>query len=701
MPNTGSYVFLDQHKSSQKILQTIRSGKSPYLFAVMSDPQIKDPPDKFYRIGVIAEAEADRKEPVITLRGLFRAEMLRLMRIGERDWGFWVAAVKNVADENHDDYFIQAHLHVMADMIKIRDLLVSFMIRARGEYEFDHRLMSIIIDEFENTDWEDKNAVDNFIWATLRSVPDLLQKDKQPLLESTSLLERIELCIKKLKERLKLLEIQKQNISKDGQLTRRASRRANRRANNLSPPGPIDPTAKDDDDEFIKGSHGDIKKRWDKFNQVRGHMSEDARDVAMEDFKSLMSFGSPQGNHYEWPKFMKHLDFILDLPWKEETAQESNIAKVAGILDEDHYGLQRVKDRICESIAPKILNPEGKGHIICFIGPPGVGKTSLAKSIARSLNKKYTRISVGGVRDEAQIRGHGVTYIGSQPGEILKLMKRCAVRNPVFVIDEIDKLGSMSVSGDPSSAMLEVFDPEQNNSFKDHYAGCGFDLSRVMFIATGNVEGDIQLALRDRMDIIRLPGYLEVEKIEIAKRYLIPRWMKEVGLTQNDVEVEWEEGLLAKLIRGYTNEAGVRNIERTIATILRKVSRAYLQSKNEGNSIFKFEITESNAHEYLGPPKFTKDRARLTVVGEAVGLAWTPVGGEILYVQAEFYDRLNDKKVLDLTGMQGEVMKESDKLALTRLRRILRATNPKLADKLKSNSIHLHIPEGSIPKDGP
>lgn len=685
MPGTKSYVIMDENKSSQKILQAVRTGQSPYLFAVMSDPRIKEIPDRFCNVGVVAEAEPDMKDPVIILRGLFRAEMLSLKRIEGNDWGLWIAIIKKIEDENYDDYLIQSHQQIMANIIKIRDLLVGFIIRARGYYDFDHRLMSIIIDNFENTDWDDKDAVDNFIWETLHSVPDLLQKDKQPFLESTSLPERVELCVKKLKERLRLLEIQKQNSLKNDNRTRRATSVQI-----------FDPKDKDQDD-FVKGAHGDIKKRWDKFKEIRDFMSEDARDVVIEDIGRLKSFGNPQGNTYEWPKFMKRLDFILDLPWKEETAQESDITKVAQALDEDHYGLDKVKKRICESIAPKILNPEGKGHIICFIGAPGVGKTSLAKSIARALNKKYTRMSVGGVRDEAQIRGHGVVYIGSEAGEILKLMKRCGVRNPVFVIDEIDKLGNMSTAGDPSSAMLEVLDPEQNNSFKDHYVACGFDLSKVMFIATANVEENIILPLRDRMEVIRLPGYLEVEKIQIAQIYLVPRWMKEVGLTQNNVQVDWEENLISEIIRGYTGEAGVRNLERTIASILRKIAREHLESKNKNSPVTKFCITWQKVQEYLGPPKFTKDSVQLTKVGEAIGLAWTPVGGDILCIQVATYPRLHDKKVFARTGMQGKVMQESDEVALT----LIRNRHSSEAERLSGLAIHLHIPEGSVPKDGP
>jgi ATP-dependent Lon protease len=319
--------------------------------------------------------------------------------------------------------------------------------------------------------------------------------------------------------------------------------------------------------------------------------------VVMEDLGKLKSFGTPQANTYEWPKYMRRVEFILGLPWKEETVQEGDITKVLQVLDEDHYGLQHEKDSICDQVAPRLLNPECKGSIICLVGPPGVGKTSLAKSVAKALNRKYIRMSLGGIKDESQIRGHRITYIGAEPGEVLRLMKRCGVKNPLFVIDEIDKLGGMSAQGDPSAALLEVLDPEQNNSFKDHWAACGFDLSKVLFLSTANQEDTIHPALKDRMDVIRLPGYLEVEKVEIAKRHLIPRLMTDLGLTQSGVEVVWEEELISKIIRGYTNEAGVRNIERAISKILKKICRAYLKSKKEDKPVSKFLVTEQKAYE--------------------------------------------------------------------------------------------------------
>lgn len=687
MPGTIAPILFGEDESSQKILQIIRAGQSPYVFTVMSNPRIKESPERFYKIGVIAKAEAeDMMSPKIILRGLFRAETLNVKKIGTDDWRLWVVTVKRVEDENSDDYFINSHQNVMANMIEIRDLLVGFIIRAKGYYDFDDTLMTSIIDNFESTDWEDIDAVNNVLWATLCSVPDWLQKDKQPFLESTSLLERIDMCVKKLKERLRLLGVQKQNILKDGKPLKKAK---NIRIQDSKEQNP--------QDEFINGAHADIKKKWDKFKEIKEYMSEDARDVVMEDIEKLKSFGNPQGNTYEWPKYMRRVGFILDLPWRNEAPEGGDIVKVDKILDEDHYGLEHVKGRISEGVAPRILNPAGKGQILCFIGPPGVGKTSLAKSVARALGKKYIRMSLGGVNNESQIRGHGITYVGAEPGEILKLIKRCGEKNPVFVIDEIDKLGSMSAQGDPSAAMLEVLDPEQNNSFKDHWVACGFDLSKVMFIATANVEDTIHPAIRDRMDIIRLPGYLEVEKIEIAKRYLIPRLFTDLGLIQNSVEVVWEEGLISKIIRSYTHEAGVRGLERTIATLLKKVCREYLKSKTENNPIQRFEITEKKVYEYLGPLKYFKDRVRSTKVGEAVGLAWTPVGGDILYVQAEMYPMMQDKKVLARTGMQGDVMRESDEVAMT----VIKNINPELSKKLSENAIHLHIPVGAIPKDGP
>ncbi len=701
-PGTASYMSIGENKNSQQLLKLVKEGKAPYVFTVMAKPGVKEAPDKFYTVGVVAETKevTTRTRSIVNLKGLFRANILNFKKLGE-DWILWQVSVGRMKEDKCDDVFVSEPKAILADMMRIRDLMVSFVASASGVYEFDDDYINFLVKYFDENDWKDRDTVDAFIWKVICAVPDLTQEDKQPIIESPNLLERVRLCIKVVRERIELLEIQKEKMLAENTVVAKK-----RSAKNTKPTvTPLDKTSiatkVEDEDSFVEKAHPDIIKRWVKFKQVRDYMSEDARQVVLEDIGRLKSFETPQGNTHEWPKFMGRLDFILGLPWKDETVQESNISKVEEVLEEDHYGLKRVKDRISESIAPKILNPESKGHIICLVGPPGVGKTSLAKSIARALGRKYIRMSLGGVRDEAQIRGHKITYIGSEAGEVLKLIRRCGSKNPVFVIDEIDKLGGMSVSGDPSSAMLEVFDPEQNNSFKDHYASCGFDLSKVMFIATANVESNIMPPLRDRMDVITIPGYLEVEKLEIAKKYLIPRWTKEVGLSQNNIVVHWSDDVISNIIRGYTREAGVRNLERAIASILRKIARAFLKSQSENTPILVFYVTDAKVSEYLGHPRFLQDRVRSTKIGEAIGLAWTPVGGDVLYVQAEFYDRVEGKKVLDLTGMQGVVMKESDKLALTRLRGVLRDTRPELADELIGKSIHLHIPEGAVPKDGP
>ncbi len=690
LPKLTSKITLNEKSlSSLSIFNEIETGQEPYIFAVMSKPGITQVPESFYQIGVVCSASIPSNNRIVFGEG-FRAEATSSFRRKDNSPNsYWVTTVKPVEDENIDLIFTdtQFQKNMLADLIKIKHLLQILYTEGNKVWDFPEDTKNIIGD-FETYDFGDKDAVDYFIWSSIAVIPELLPKDKQPFLESANIAERITMLIRLLKGQIAVLTAYKveDKYKKDG------SGISNTRLNATEP---------DEEDKFFERVHPDIKKAWGRFKKVRDFMSEDARTVAKEDFDRLVSYESPKENSYEWHKFQRHLDFLLNLPWNQQTEEESDITKVTLILEEDHYGLVHVKEKICDSIAPKLLNPFGRGQIICLVGPSGVGKTSLAKSIARALKRKLIRISVGGIRDEAQIRGHDITYTGSQPGEILREIKRREIKNPVFVIDEIDKLGRHSMAGDPSSAMLEVLDPEQNHSFKDHYLGCSFDLSKVMFIATANLENDIIPPLLDRMDIIRLPGYLEVEKIEIAKRYLVHRWMEETGLAQNDVNVSWDDEIIPLIIRGYTNEAGVRNLERNIATVLRKIARQYLKSRNENETVNIFRIDRRTIGEFLGPVKFFKNKARPTKVGEALGLAWTSAGGEILYVQAEMYPRLQDKKILARTGMQGKVMEESDEVAMTLLRNGLDKINHKLSKKLQNCSMHLHIPEGAVSKDGP
>ena len=385
-----------------------------------------------------------------------------------------------------------------------------------------------------------------------------------------------------------------------------------------------------------------------------------------------------------------YLDWMFDLPWNKSTDDNLDLVKAKKILDEDHYGLEKVKERILEYLAVRSLSKKIKGPILCFVGPPGVGKTSLGKSIARALGRKFIRMSLGGVRDEAEIRGHRRTYVGAMPGRIVQGLRRAGSNNPVFMMDEVDKIGA-DFRGDPSSALLEVLDPEQNFSFRDHYLGVPFDLSRVMFITTANLLDPIQPAFRDRMEIIELPGYTEEEKLQIALQHLVPKQVTENALTEK--LISFTPGAIKKIISLYTREAGVRNLEREIASVCRKVARKVAEGKKKPTA-----VTSQSIESFLGPPKIFKDQLlQSDRVGVATGLAWTATGGEILFVEAT---KMKGKGGLLLTGSLGDVMKESAQAALSYARTHSKelGVDPKI---FSENDFHIHIPEGAIPKDGP
>ncbi len=394
-----------------------------------------------------------------------------------------------------------------------------------------------------------------------------------------------------------------------------------------------------------------------------------------------------------------YLDWMVNVPWHKRTKDNLNVEHVKSILDEDHFGLDKPKDRILEHIAVLNLVREMKGQILCFVGPPGVGKTSLAKSIARGLGRKLVRISLGGVRDEAEIRGHRRTYIGSMPGKIIQSMKRAGVINPVLLLDEVDKM-SMDFRGDPSSALLEVLDPEQNSTFNDHYLDVDYDLAHVMFITTANVRYQIPLPLQDRMEIIELSGYLQHDKREIAKRHIIPKQLEEHGLANSGVVIS-DEGI-DKVISEYTREAGVRNLERELASVCRKIAKDIVVGNQKNGKKEKSEssivVTPEKVEAYLGVPKFrNRLRSEVNRVGSVTGLAWTSVGGDILHVDVTIMD---GKDKLTLTGQLGEVMKESAQAALSYLRSNAASLDLPIAF-FKDKEVHIHLPEGAIPKDGP
>jgi len=385
-----------------------------------------------------------------------------------------------------------------------------------------------------------------------------------------------------------------------------------------------------------------------------------------------------------------YLDWLIELPWSTSTTDNLDVKKAAEVLDEDHYNLEKVKKRILEYLAIRKLRQDMKGPILCFAGPPGVGKTSLGKSIARAMERKFLRISLGGVRDEAEIRGHRRTYVGALPGRIIQGLRKAGTNNPVFILDEIDKVGA-DFRGDPASALLEVLDPEQNNTFSDHYLEVPFDLSKIFFITTANILETIPPALRDRMEVLQLPGYTDEEKLHIARKYLFPRQLEEHGLKEGQLEIT-DSGLL-DMIRNYTREAGVRNLEREIASVCRAVARRVVEGETG-----TVKVDEQDVNEYLGPQKFFSEVAeRITAPGIATGLAWTAVGGDILFVEAT---RMEGSKGLLLTGQLGDVMKESAQAALSYIRSNAEDLGiPK--EFYRTTDLHLHVPAGAIPKDGP
>ena len=421
---------------------------------------------------------------------------------------------------------------------------------------------------------------------------------------------------------------------------------------------------------------------------AKANLPSEAEQVAKKQLKRLRSM---QVGSAEYTVVRTYLDWILDLPWTYATTDNMDIAAVRKVLDEDHYGLEKVKKRILEFLAVRKLKQDKKGPILCLLGPPGVGKTSLGRSIARALGRKFVRVSLGGVHDEAAIRGHRRTYVGALPGQIIQGMKKAGTINPVFMMDEVDKIGH-DFRGDPSAALLEVLDPEQNNAFADHYLEIPYDLSNVMFIATANVADPIPPPLRDRMEILEIPGYTRREKLAIAKQHLLPKQLEEHGLTPAQLDIT--DQALEAIIDNYTREAGVRNLERQIASVIRGVAVKVA----EGDTSPRKVDTIDDLREFLGAPKFTSEVAERTEeTGVATGLAWTSVGGEILFIEAT---RMYGSGKLQLTGQLGDVMKESAQAALSYVRTNAEKYGiPK--DFLEKSDIHIHIPAGAMPKDGP
>jgi ATP-dependent Lon protease len=442
----------------------------------------------------------------------------------------------------------------------------------------------------------------------------------------------------------------------------------------------------------IRSELGEVDERTKEFKSLRQKIrrAKMPKEVEKEAFRELNRLEQMHPDAAEASMVRTYLDWLVDMPWSKATTDSIDLQKAKKVLDEDHYDLEKVKERILEYLSVRKLKKQMKGPILCFIGPPGVGKTSLGKSIARALGRKFVRISLGGIRDEAEIRGHRRTYVGALPGRVIQSIKQAGSNNPVFMMDEVDKIGT-DFRGDPASALLEVLDPEQNNAFSDHYLNLPFDLSKVMFITTGNLTDPIPSALRDRMEVINIPGYTDQEKLEIARTFLLPRQMEENGIQPEKLEIS--DKAILQIISHYTQEAGLRNLERELASICRKVARKVAEGKKE-----KTKIHTKNIHQFLGPPPFLPDEEqKKNEVGVATGLAWTEAGGDILHIEAS---TTPGKGSLTLTGYLGEVMKESAQAALTYVRAKGKAYQIK-ASAFNNKDIHIHVPAGAIPKDGP
>jgi ATP-dependent Lon protease len=514
--------------------------------------------------------------------------------------------------------------------------------------------------------------------AIAASLPSLSTQTKQELLATADVKARLARLVPALTKEAEVLElgsrIQSQVESEVGKTQRDYYLREQLKA--------------------IQKELGQTDERTEEIDELRqkieaAGMTDEAKKEALRELDRLSRM-SPAAAEYTVAR--TYLEWLVALPWSKETEDSLDLTAARAVLDEDHSGLEKVKDRILEYLAVKTIRPLGRDPILCFVGPPGVGKTSLGRSIARALGRKFHRISLGGMRDEAEIRGHRRTYIGALPGQIIQGLRRAESKNPVLMLDEIDKLG-MDFRGDPASALLEVLDPEQNVAFRDHYVDVPFDLSRVLFITTANLLDTVPPALRDRMEIIELPGYTEEEKVRIARQHLVPKQARDHGLLEGE-HIRWTDAALTQLVRHYTREAGLRNLEREIAAITRKVAKRRVEGARKS-----VEVTPELVGELLGAPRFLVEELeeRTRVPGVAVGLAWTAAGGDILFIEAT---RMKGGKTLTLTGQLGDVMKESAQAALSWVRSHAADLGIR-SDFWDTSDIHIHVPAGGIPKDGP
>ncbi len=638
---------------------TLATTEKKIFLATQRDPKVDDPNmAEIHNVGVIATVVQNLKMPnqnvKVMVEGITRAEIAG----SEEAAGYTIVRVREI------DTRVELTPELSQYMQKLVEIFEQYA-KMSHHLAFEGVMSTLRLDD-----------PDRFA-DTLASHMLITTPEKQQLLEITSAYERLQ----KIQD---FLEIEIEKINIDKRINSKVKKQMERAQKEYYL------------NEKIKAIHHELGRKDDRSDEVEelrqkieeSGMPKETKEKAIQELKRLEAM---PGVSAEATVSRNYIEWLVSVPWKKSTKEIRDIDAAEKILNEDHYGLEKIKERILEFLAVRQLVKGPKGTILCFVGPPGVGKTSLAKSIARATGRKFVRLSLGGVRDEAEIRGHRRTYIGAFPGQIIQRMKKAGTVNPVFLLDEVDKM-SMDFRGDPSAALLEVLDPEQNNTFTDHYLDVEYDLSKVMFIATANVTHTIPAPLKDRMEIIALAGYTHLEKLAIGRQFLVPKQLAEQGL--ENAKVTFDDSALEELIDSYTREAGVRNLEREIGSCLRKIARQVVK-KSDG---FSMKVDRAKVRELLGKPKFRMQQIHdKSEVGLATGLAWTEVGGEILSTEVALS---RGKGNLTLTGKLGDVMQESARAALSyvRSRAELFGLDP---DFHSTIDIHIHVPEGAIPKDGP
>ncbi|MGD2270072.1 MAG: endopeptidase La [Desulfobacterales bacterium] len=652
-------LYVTRQKSVRAVEEAV-AGDGLLLLSAQKDPGIQSPQtDEIYTTGTIGRVLRMLKLPdghaKVLVQGIAKARVQRYVR----KRSFYRVKIENIVEKP----IKQINLKIEALMRNVREHSEKIL-ALRGELSGD---VESILDSIN-----EPGKLADLVASNLR----LKIGESQKLLETVDPIARLKKVNELLSREVELSAVQaKIQTSVNNEISKSQRDLILR--------------------EQVRAIHRELGDADEKTQEIeeyrkkikRAKMTGDAEKEAVKQLKRLEQMHPDSA---ESPMVRNYLDWLVEMPWSRRTKDVYNIVAAKMILDKDHHGLNPVKDRILEYLSVRKLSPNIKGPILCFVGPPGVGKTSLGQSIARALKRKFIRISLGGIRDEAEIRGHRRTYIGAMPGRILQGIRKCGSNNPVFMMDEIEKLGS-DFRGDPSAALLEALDPEQNSEFSDHYLNLPFDLSKVMFILTANLTDTVPAALIDRMEVITLPGYTQDEKEKIARIHLIPRQIKQNGLKPRDISIS--SGAIGQIIADYTSEAGLRNLEREIGAICRKVARKIAEGQKGPYSIHK-----NSLHKYLGVPKFYPEMDQeSSQVGLSTGLAWTPEGGEVMYVEVSL---IGGKGELIITGQLGDVMQESARAALSYSRANLNALG--LKDNILDNlDIHIHVPAGAIPKDGP